>query len=46
MCIRDSNIVSVGLTVLAGILLLFLKQGVFRTLCICTLASIMVMIAS
>jgi chromate transporter len=40
------NIVSVGLTVLAGILLLFLKQGVFRTLCICTLASIMVMIAS
>jgi chromate transporter len=40
------NIVSVGLTVLAGILLLFLKQGVLRTLCICTLASIMVMIAS
>ena len=40
------NIVSVALTVLAGILLLFLKQGVFRTLCVCTLASIMVMIAS
>ena len=40
------NIVSVALTVLAGILLLFLKQGVFRTLCVCTLASIMVMIVS
>ena len=39
---QSASILSLGLTIFAGILLLFFKQGVFRTLCACTSVSIII----
>jgi chromate transporter len=38
----SANVVSIGLTGFAVVLLLFLKQGVFRTLCACAGCSFLI----